>query len=99
MQFSLDPAGTVNGANCYARHRLSKDELSYGTIGPSLYQQYGKLRGFEAILRYTWGKTQTQRVCAACSNMPRFGHKGILTEQQIRDVMALLFDPAWPVNQ
>ncbi|MFX8297358.1 hypothetical protein ABTL30_20285, partial [Acinetobacter baumannii] len=43
MQFS-DPAGGANGANCYACHRLSKDEVSYGTIGPSLYQ-YGKLRG------------------------------------------------------
>ncbi|MGH8855326.1 MAG: sulfur oxidation c-type cytochrome SoxX, partial [Telluria sp.] len=28
-----------------------------------------------------------------------FGHKGILTEAQIRDVMALLLDPASPVNQ
>ncbi|MGA3941098.1 sulfur oxidation c-type cytochrome SoxX [Ralstonia nicotianae] len=98
MQFS-DPAGTVNGANCYACHRLSKDEVSYGTIGPSLYQ-YGKLRGdSEAILRYTWGKIYNSNAYAACSSMPRFGHKGILTEQQIRDVMALLLDPASPVNQ
>ncbi len=98
MQFS-DPAGTVNGANCYACHRLSKDEVSYGTIGPSLYQ-YGKLRGdSDAILRYTWGKIYNSNAYAACSNMPRFGHKGILTEQQIRDVMALLLDPASPVNQ
>lgn len=98
MQFS-DPAGTVNGANCYACHRLSKDEVSYGTIGPSLYQ-YGKLRGnSEAIVRYTWGKITNSNAYAACSNMPRFGHKGILSEQQIRDVMALLFDPASPVNQ
>ena len=101
MQFS-DPAGGANGANCYACHRLSKDEVSYGTIGPSLYQ-YGKLRGGvdaqEAILRYTWGKIYNSNAYAACSNMPRFGHKGILTEQQIRDVMALLFDPASPVNQ
>ncbi|WP_347334324.1 sulfur oxidation c-type cytochrome SoxX, partial [Ralstonia pseudosolanacearum] len=96
MQFS-DPAGTVNGANCYACHRLSKDEVSYGTIGPSLYQ-YGKLRGdSEAILRYTWGKIYNSNAYAACSSMPRFGHKGILTEQQIRDVMALLLDPASPV--
>ena len=98
MQFS-DPAGGANGANCYACHRLSKDEVSYGTIGPSLYQ-YGKLRGdSEAILRYTWGKITNSNAYAACSNMPRFGHKGILNEQQIRDVMALLFDPASPVNQ
>lgn len=101
MQFS-DPPGGMNGANCYACHRLSKDEVSYGTIGPSLYQ-YGRLRGGvdaqEAILRYTWGKIYNSNAYAACSNMPRFGHKGILTEQQIRDVMALLFDPVSPVNQ
>jgi L-cysteine S-thiosulfotransferase len=31
--------------------------------------------------------------------MPRFGHKGILTETQIKNVMALLLDPASPVNK
>jgi sulfur-oxidizing protein SoxX len=31
--------------------------------------------------------------------MPRFGHQQILTEQQLRDVMALLLDPASPVNK
>jgi sulfur-oxidizing protein SoxX len=31
--------------------------------------------------------------------MPRFGHKGILTEQQIKDVVALLTDPDSPVNK
>ena len=31
--------------------------------------------------------------------MPRVGHMGILTEAQIRDVMALLLDPKSPVNQ
>ena len=36
-QFSDDPRGPV-GANCYACHQLSKSELSFGTIGPSLYQ-------------------------------------------------------------
>jgi sulfur-oxidizing protein SoxX len=35
----------------------------------------------------------------ACSNMPRFGYKGILTEQQIKDVTALLLDPDSPVNR
>ena len=31
--------------------------------------------------------------------MPRFGHKGILTEEQIKDVVALLIDPESPVNK
>ena len=31
--------------------------------------------------------------------MPRFGHSGILTEAQIKDVVALLMDPESPVNK
>jgi sulfur-oxidizing protein SoxX len=31
--------------------------------------------------------------------MPRFGHKNLLNEQQLRDIMALLLDPKSPVNQ
>jgi sulfur-oxidizing protein SoxX len=34
-----------------------------------------------------------------CTNMPRFGHNGTLTEEQISDVMAYLLDPESPVNQ
>jgi len=98
LQFT-DAVGGTNGGNCYACHQLTKAEISFGNIGPSLYQ-YGKLRGnSEAVLKYTWGKIWDSSAYAACSNMPRFGHKGILTEQQIRDVMALLMDPASPVNQ
>ena len=97
-QFSDDPSGPV-GANCYACHRLAPQELSYGTIGPSLYR-FGKERGFtDDTRRYAWGKVFNPDAYAACSNMPRFGHNGILTEQQIRDVVALLMDPASPVNQ
>jgi sulfur-oxidizing protein SoxX len=97
-QFNDDPSGPV-GANCYACHRLAPQELSYGTIGPSLYR-FGKERGFtDDTRRYAWGKVFNPDAYAACSNMPRFGHNGILTEQQIRDVVALLMDPASPVNQ
>jgi sulfur-oxidizing protein SoxX len=31
--------------------------------------------------------------------MPRFGHKNLLDEQQIRHIMSLLLDPRSPVNQ
>ncbi len=96
---SSDPVGSVNGGNCYACHQMTKAEISYGNIGPSLYN-YGKLRGqSEAIVRYTWAKIYNAQAYHACSNMPRFGHKGILTQAQLRDVMALLLDPASPVNQ
>jgi len=31
--------------------------------------------------------------------MPRAGHKGVLNEQQVKHIMALLLDPKSPVNQ
>lgn len=96
---STDKADTPNGGNCYNCHRISKAEISYGTIGPSLHQ-YGKLRGnSEEVLRATWAKIWNAKATNACSNMPRGGHMGIINEQQIRDLMALLLDPQSPVNQ
>lgn len=98
MQWS-DPAGTPAGGNCYACHELSKAEISYGNIGPSL-NNYGKLRGYsDETKRYTWAKIWNTHSFNACSSMPRFGDAGILTEQQIKDVMALLLDPQSPVNR
>ena len=101
-----DKPGEANGGSCYNCHQISKAELSYGSIGPSLYN-YGKLRGVtdpttaasKPIVDYTWGKLWNAKAYNACSGMPRFGHAGILTEQQLRDVMALLLDPQSPVNQ
>ncbi len=98
MQSSDDPK-VPSGANCYACHKIGPAEISYGTIGPSLYH-FGKLRGnSEAIQRYTYAKLYNSNAFSACSNMPRFGHKGILTEQQLKDVTALLLDPDSPVNK
>lgn len=98
FQFSDDPSKPA-GANCYACHQLAPQEVSYGTIGPSLYR-FAKLRGFtDDTRKYAWAKVYNADAFSACSNMPRFGHKGILTEAQIRDVVALLVDPASPVNQ
>lgn len=95
-----------NGAQCYNCHQISKEEISFGTIGPSLYN-YGKLRGVKdpydpasaAIVQYTWAKIYNPKAYAACSNMPRFGHMNLLDETQIRHVMALLLDPQSPVNR
>jgi L-cysteine S-thiosulfotransferase len=98
LQFS-DAANTPAGGNCYACHAIDAKELSHGNIGPSL-AQYGKLRGnSEAIQKYTWARIWNSHVFNACNNMPRFGAAGILTEAQIKDVMALLLDPASPVNK
>ena len=101
-----DKAGGANGGSCYNCHQVSKQELSYGSIGPSLYN-YGKIRGVadpaaaasKPILEYTWSKLLNSKAFNACSGMPRFGHAGILDEKQMRDVMALLLDPKSPVNQ
>ena len=97
-QYSDNPSGPVGG-NCYACHQLAPQEVAYGTIGPSLYR-FGKLRGFGIeTQRYAYGKIYNSEAFAACSTMPRFGYHGILSEQQIKDVTALLMDPASPVNQ
>jgi sulfur-oxidizing protein SoxX len=97
-QYSDDPAGPVGG-NCYACHQLDPNEVSYGTIGPSLLG-FAKLRGYsDEIRKYAYGKVYNTQAYSACSNMPRFGHQGILSEQQIKDVVALLMDPQSPVNK
>ena len=97
-QFNDDPARPAGG-NCYACHQLSKQEVSFGTIGPSLLG-FGKLRGnTEDIRKYAYAKVYNSGAFSACSNMPRFGHNGVLTEQQIKDVVALLLDPESPVNK
>jgi sulfur-oxidizing protein SoxX len=97
-QFSDDPK-RPSGGNCYACHQLSPQEISYGTIGPSL-MGFAKTRGFTPeIARYAYGKIYNAQAFSACSNMPRFGHNGILTEAQIQHVTALLMDPMSPVNR
>lgn len=101
-----DTASTVNGGNCYNCHKIDQKEISYGTIGPSLHN-YGKIRGItdpnsaaaKPIVEYTWGKIWNSKAYNACSNMPRAGHSGILTEAQVRHVVGLLLDPKSPVNK
>ncbi|MGZ5650823.1 MAG: sulfur oxidation c-type cytochrome SoxX [Usitatibacter sp.] len=97
-QYSDDPR-QPSGGNCYACHELTRAEMSFGTIGPSLYN-FGKLRGYTPEMRkYAFAKVYNADAFVACSNMPRFGHSDILTEKQIKDVVALLMDPKSPVNQ
>ena len=99
-------APTANGGNCYNCHQIGPAEVSFGTIGPSLLG-YGKTRGisaldspaFKPIAEYTWAKIYNAHSFTACSAMPRFGHKGLLNEQQMKNLMALLLDPASPVNK
>lgn len=89
----------TNGANCYACHQLDLAELSYGTLGPSLHL-YGKNRGFKPEeAKATYAKIYNAMSVMPCSMMPRFGYHGFLSEQQLKDVTALLFDPESPVNK
>jgi sulfur-oxidizing protein SoxX len=94
-----DTASTTVGGGCYNCHQIDQKEISHGTIGPTLWN-YGKLRGYSPeVVTYTWNRINNSKAYNACSNMPRFAHFKLLNEQQIQDVMALLLDPASPVNQ
>jgi sulfur-oxidizing protein SoxX len=97
-QFS-DAPGTYQGGNCFACHELTKEEVSYGTLGPSLLG-YGKTRKFEpAEAKAAFAKIYNPHAVFPCSQMPRFGYTKFLTEEQIKDAVALLFSPDSPVNK
>jgi L-cysteine S-thiosulfotransferase len=98
MTWSDGGAG-ANGGSCYNCHQIGPNETSFGTIGNSL-RQFGKTRGNSPqIQKYLYGKIYNAKAFSLCSNMPRFGHSGTLTEQQIKDLVALLLDPNSPVNK
>ena len=94
-----DKPGAPAGGSCYNCHQLSPNETSYGTIGPSLLG-FGKKRGNgRDVQRYVYGKIYNAKAYNACSQMPRLGWSGTLTEEQIKDFTALLLDPESPVNK
>lgn len=97
-QFS-DPPGLVSGGNCYACHQMEQKELSFGTLGPSL-TNYGKDRKYDPEeIKRAYAKVYDSQSSAACSIMPRFGANKVLTEAQIKDIIAFLFDPDSPLNK
>ena len=94
-----DNPGLPVGGNCYNCHQISPAETSFGTIGPSLFH-FGKLRGNTPdIQKYAYSKIYNAKAHNLCSEMPRFGRVGALDEQQIKNLVALLLDPASPVNK
>ena len=94
-----DGAAAANGGSCYNCHQIGPNETSFGNIGNSL-RQFGKTRGNSPeVQKYVYGKIYNAKAFSLCSNMPRFGHSGTLTEQQIKDLVALLLDPESPVNK
>jgi L-cysteine S-thiosulfotransferase len=94
-----DKPGEPAGGSCYNCHQLSPAEDSHGTLGPSL-RGFGKTRGSgPEVQRYVYGKIFNAKAYNACSQMPRLGFSGTLTEEQIKDLVGLLLDPASPVNR
>jgi L-cysteine S-thiosulfotransferase len=94
-----DTAGAASGGSCYNCHQLSPQETSHGTLGPSLLG-FGKVRGSGPDMqRYVYGKIYNAKAYNLCSQMPRLGYSGTLTAEQIKDLVALLLDPASPVNR
>jgi len=94
-----DSPDRKKGGNCYACHLMAPGEVAAGTIGPSL-TGYGKTRGSspEAI-KYTYDKIYNAQAFMPCSLMPRFGHNGWLTPEEVAHSVALLLDPQSPVNR
>lgn len=99
MRFTDIDKTRANGGNCYACHRITNAEVSYGTLGASLVN-YGRLKDDkEAAARAVYDKIYNSHAAVPCSLMPRFGANGILTIEQIKDLVALLMDPESPVNK
>ena len=98
MTWSDKPGAPADGS-CYNCHQLSPTELSYGTLGPSLLG-FGKTRGNGPdVQRYVYSKIFNAKAYNLCSQMPRLGHSGTLTPEQIKDLVGLLLDPGSPVNR
>jgi L-cysteine S-thiosulfotransferase len=98
LRFTDYPPRQQNGGNCYACHQITKTEVSFGTLGPSL-GNYGKIRDFDpADAKALYEKIYNSNAVYACSTMPRFGANKILTVEQITDIVALLMAKDSPVN-
>jgi len=94
-----EPDDHRHGGNCYACHALAAEEVAAGDLGPSL-THYGKLRGTSPeAAKFVYEKIYNAQASFPCSRMPRFGHNGWLTPEQIADTVAFLLDPESPVNK
>lgn len=99
MRFTDDPPTQPNGGNCFACHQLDKTEVSHGTLGPSL-AGYGKLHaGGQAAIEAVYDRIYNPQAVLACARMPRLGVHGVLTMEQIKDLVAYVMSPESPVNK
>lgn len=98
-RFTDYPPRRENGGNCYACHQLSKAEVSFGTLGPSLLE-YGKIRRFAGPeVKAVYERIYNAQAAVACGNMPRLGASGHLSIEQIKDLVAYVMSPDSPVNK
>jgi sulfur-oxidizing protein SoxX len=88
-----------SGGNCYACHAMDPKEVAAGNLGPPL-TGFGALRGNTPdTARYAYEKIYNAAAYFPCTNMPRFGYHGHLTQAQIADIVAYMLDPESPVNK
>src|SRR5262245_17106727 len=82
MTWSDRPGAPADGS-CYNCHQIGPQEASFGNIGPRLLG-FGKARGnTPEMQRYVYGKIYNAKAYNLCSQMPRLGHSGTLTAEQI----------------
>jgi sulfur-oxidizing protein SoxX len=98
-RFTDYPPRDENGGNCYACHQLDAQELSFGTLGPSLLE-YGKNRKFaQDEVKAVYDRIYNPQAAIPCANMPRLGASKFLRVEQIKDLVAFLMSPESPVNK
>ncbi|WP_018466184.1 sulfur oxidation c-type cytochrome SoxX [Calidithermus timidus] len=83
-------------ANCFTCHFGSPVNWG-GNVGPSL-EKYGRRGQSEAIQRYTYAVVYNSWAYFPCTVMYRFGVQGLLTPEEIADVVAYLLDPTSDFN-
>jgi len=98
-RFTDYPPRAENGGNCYACHQMDGDELSFGTLGPSL-REYGKSHKYAPdAVKTVYERIYNPQAAIPCANMPRLGAAKILTIDQIKDLVAFVMSPESPVNK
>ncbi len=95
-----DHSKRETGGMCMNCHQLEPAKVDRsGTVGPSLIA-YGKSLGLsEETKKHAYEAIYNPHSLFPCTNMPRFGVNGLLTQQKIADLLAYLLDPNSPVNK
>ncbi len=87
--------GRSRRGNCYACHCGDPNIIACGNIGPSL-RGYAK-RGIDP--KDTYIRIYNSWAINPCSTMPRLGYHGVLTPEEIADIVAYMHDPNSPLNR